>query len=318
MYNISQFKKRSRCLLGAGLILAALVGTMTSCSLHPEQKRYTFTVETAEASSLEDAPTALTPYDMAERHKYMDYVVKSDNGITVYVSSGDFSRVELLQALENGRITPEEILAQAESDARQELCKQEIVCSRNNLTTFVYRYPAYSLAVLNDMFENDREEQYLIRQILFSKPDASFLQPSLVALDDEAYIRVDYPDWGVTVEAKDVTPEEMTLVCTQSGEALDGELYLSTFLSVARKTEDGWELLEPDQYETPSYGEAVEAGRIIPKDSQTEYPVHWRDTMGALAPGLYNFRFYIYKFDQAGQSLDGQKVKVQVNILPQA
>lgn len=317
-------KQKTDCLLFLlGIMsITILAGLVTACSNQPERVEqgaepasgYVFEVVQEQTRQQEDARVPLTPYGLWERNQYMDYTVTIDTGLGVYVSSGALSRVELGQALEDGVITPEAIVSQAEGDARQGVCEQEIVCSHNNLTTFVYRYPAYSIGVLNDMFENDRGEKYLFREITFSTADARHGRQSASVLDDETYTRVDYPDWGVTLEAGNVTPEGMELRCGQFGKSLDGQLYLSTIFSIARKTEDGWEYVEPEAYEIPTFQEALEAGRTIPEGAQAVHKVDWTDMVGALEPGTYNLRFYVYKFDPVAETYGGQKVKVPIDV----
>lgn len=314
MDRIRHFCKRTIHRLGVILIITINIFALTSCAYQPDEGRYTFTVEQQPISQQQEPPDSLTPYGLAEQNKYMAYEVEIADGIMAFVSSNTFTRIELSQALEDGQITPEIILSQVERDAREEICDQEIVCGDHNLTTFVYRYPEYTVAVLNDMFENEREEQYLIRRIFFTNGNENFQHPSLVTLDDEAYIPVDYPDWGVTLEATDITSEGMNLVCRQSGKKPDGVLYLSSIFSVAQKTDTGWEMVEPKNYQIPSYNEAVQAGRTILVGAETEYSVDWRDMVGALSPGTYNLRFYVYLMNEDEGTLTGQKMKVSFTI----
>ena len=94
--------------------------------------------------------------------------------------------------------------------------------------------------------------------------------------------------WGITLTAKDVTPTGLTLVCTQSGGTVRGELLTGEEFVVERMT-DGEVLTAYTK--VPYIGEGVVAwnavGIIVPLNDTREFAVDWSRIYGELPSGQY-------------------------------
>ena len=92
-----------------------------------------------------------------------------------------------------------------------------------------------------------------------------------------------YPDWGLTLSAKDVTPSGLTLVCTQSGGEPSGDIMTGEdyYLTVWKKGH--WRMVMPV---IENYGWNSLA-HWIPKDNDTEFKIDWKWLYGELEPGTY-------------------------------
>lgn len=103
----------------------------------------------------------------------------------------------------------------------------------------------------------------------------------LVLLDD--LMQKGFPDWGLTLSAKDVTPSGLTLICTQSGGEPTGELMTGEdyYLTVWKK--EHWRMVVPV---IENYGWNSLA-HWISKDADTEFEIDWKWLYGELEPGTY-------------------------------
>lgn len=91
-----------------------------------------------------------------------------------------------------------------------------------------------------------------------------------------------FPNWGLTLSVKDVTASGLTLVCTQSGGELTGELETgSDYKLIVLK--EAWE-------DVPTiiddYGWTAEA-YMVAKDDVTEFEYNWEWLYGKLPAGTY-------------------------------
>lgn len=110
-----------------------------------------------------------------------------------------------------------------------------------------------------------------------------------IALDEadrispDSYCWLSYPpDWGLTLSVKNVTPSGMTLICTQSGGELTGELETGS-----RYTLQVWE--NGNWVEVPIFAEVnwtMEA-YLIQKDKNAEFELNWEWLYGKLPAGTY-------------------------------
>jgi len=103
----------------------------------------------------------------------------------------------------------------------------------------------------------------------------------LVMLED--LMQKSFPNWGLTLLAKDVTPSGLTLVCTQSGGEPSGDIMTGEdyYLTVWKKGH--WRMVMPV---IENYGWNSLA-HWIPKDNDTEFKIDWKWLYGELEPGTY-------------------------------
>ena len=94
--------------------------------------------------------------------------------------------------------------------------------------------------------------------------------------------------WGITLTARDVTPTGLTLVCTQSGGEIRGELLTGEDFVVERRP-DG-EILAAFA-EVPYIAEGGagwnDIAFSVPQNDTSEFPIDWSWLYGDLPPGQY-------------------------------
>ncbi len=102
-------------------------------------------------------------------------------------------------------------------------------------------------------------------------------------------------DWGVTLTAKDVTSDGMTLVCSQSGGNPTGELSTGPWYEIEKQVSGKWQ-------QAPIYAEVCweDIAWIIPKEDLTEWQVNWTWIYASLEPGEYRIAKEIMDFRQSG------------------
>lgn len=200
-----------------------------------------------------------------QRHLRISATVNADAGfINIPLEQGNYKELSLLNlenvtidldgttltledALREGRVTAEQLVAWARLDASQGLCS-EVAKSKNSLTEFTYRYPkfGYTLRSIYDLFEAPNGRQYLIADVSIY---AASTEPrySLPA-DEQTGCTIDFEDWGLDFEISEVGSTGLRVICTQSGGQQLGTLEVESYW-LGRKAPDalGWENVEEAQ-----------------------------------------------------------------------
>ena len=105
---------------------------------------------------------------------------------------------------------------------------------------------------------------------------------SVFKLDENGVVDEGFPNWGLTLSVKNVTESGLTLVCTQSGGELTGELQTgSDYKLIVLK--EAWEdvptIIEDYGWDMIAYG--------VAKDDVTEFEYNWEWLYGKLPAGTY-------------------------------
>lgn len=92
-----------------------------------------------------------------------------------------------------------------------------------------------------------------------------------------------FPDWGLTLSVKDVTPTGLTLVCTQKGGNLTGELQCGTDYHLIVLEDGTWKDVPTviEEYAWNSLAYWISEGK------DTEFDYSWEWLYGALPVGTY-------------------------------
>ena len=90
-------------------------------------------------------------------------------------------------------------------------------------------------------------------------------------------------DWGITLSVKDVTPTGMTLVCSQSGGEITGELQCGSDYSLLVNSNGVWNAVPYLVDEVAWTAEAYD----IPLDDSIEFELKWERLYGELPAGTY-------------------------------
>ena len=118
---------------------------------------------------------------------------------------------------------------------------------------------------------------------------SSYMPPEFVTLQE---------DWGITLEAEDITPGGLTIRCTQSGGNPTGELNTGSWYIVENWTqENGWK--EVDYVIKDNIGWTMEAW-LIPENSTSKWEVDWEWLYGKLPVGKYRIGKEIMDFREPG------------------
>lgn len=132
--------------------------------------------------------------------------------------------IKLDDAIKDGRITTEEIIAFSRIDSKNGYCR-ETYESKNGLCSFTYRYPTYELYVIYDVYETPDGEQHLIDSLSVCGPGSSAALRH--SYRDENGHLIDKEDWGLSFNILDSTSNTLSLFCTQSGGQHLGELIVT-------------------------------------------------------------------------------------------
>lgn len=90
-------------------------------------------------------------------------------------------------------------------------------------------------------------------------------------------------DWGITLSVKDVTPTGMTLVCSQSGGEITGELECGSDYSLLVNSNGVWNAVPYLVNEVAWTSEAY----CIPMNDSIEFELKWERLYGELPAGTY-------------------------------
>lgn len=163
---------------------------------------------------------------------------------------------KLADALQDGSVTVDRLIADARQDADQGYCREKAT-SKNGLTEFTYYYGDFRLHYVYDIYETPDGKQHLIAD--FSIIDSYSDIVSYRYSYNENGNCIDFEDWGLTFtvsQADDV----ITVVCTQSGGQQFGNLQFSeAFLEKKNPATQQWESLE-DNFTPGCIGTALTMG----------------------------------------------------------
>jgi hypothetical protein len=105
-------------------------------------------------------------------------------------------------------------------------------------------------------------------------------------------------DWGITLEAENVTPSGLTIICNQSGGENISELNTGSFYIIQQLEETGYVNIEylPQEYDVAWTSEAW----IIPLNNTIIWDVNWEWLYGKLPVGEYRIGKEIMNFRGPG------------------
>lgn len=173
-----------------------------------------------------------------ERHgNNITYLGISDVAIDI-----DGTTWELEDAVNEGQISSEEMIAYARLDVNNGFCEEKWE-SQNSLAKFTYRYLEYDIVYIYDVYETPNGKQHVISELAVCAPGRS---PSFFYVDEETGKPIDYEDWGLKFDVVEANDAEVILKCTQIGGQQIGKLYVEYFDLYRKNVEDGTEeYIEP-------------------------------------------------------------------------
>ncbi len=157
---------------------------------------------------------------------WTDWEEVSYLGITKATIDLDGTLWELGEAIQQGQISAAQVIALARLDASAGIC-YETWETENGLNTFTYHYPKYNLLYIYDAYETPDGRAYLISDFIVCSTGRS---PSVfLYIDEKTGKPIDYEDWGITLEITQVSPDGITLECSQSGGQQMGDLVVRSY-----------------------------------------------------------------------------------------
>lgn len=193
--------------------------------------------------------------------------------------------VSLNQAISNGTITTEEIIAYARIDARNNVCT-ELSETKNGLTGFTYQYPEFALQYVYDILEAPDGKQHLINRMIIAAPNrVQELTANYVDNSNEYGYLLDREDWGITLEVIGITPTELTIQCVQTGGQHIGELQLSEYVLY---TQD-WDFVNSPEGSNVGACEPIK----IQQNTTSTFTVSWQNSHDTLPSGKYLLSIWI-------------------------
>lgn len=182
--------------------------------------------------------------------------------------------IDLGTAIEDKKITVEEMDAYAKIDSKNGFCRMECA-SLNGFSLYVYHYDGYDIASYYDIFE---------------APDGSkeHFQKFCIATGnyytDVTESSVDYPyypreNWGVAFHVLEVTPDHIKLEITQSGGQQFGDLYIGPSLNIRKSKE---------QYYSTEGLIVQKKYSHITNDAKTEVVIQWPQGCPDFSSGEYS------------------------------
>lgn len=214
------------------------------------------------------------------------------NGVSQVTITIDGVSHDLIEAIQDGRITVEEIFAYARIDARNGICK-EICESELGLNRFVYQYPTYDIMCAYDVFETPSGRQHLVNDFAVYAPNKyKDISYAIYDRDENGFlVSLRREDWGLTFEAAEVTAQGLTLNCVQSGGNQVGELFLDGCMIAGMSEKNS------DFIQHPSGLKDLP----IALNEVSEFTLDWSEELGDLPSGDYYIRIFVldkYKEDQ--------------------
>lgn len=194
----------------------------------------------------------------------------------------DGRELPLEEAIREGSYTVEQLVADAQVDARKQICTEE-TRTINGLTQFHYTYrDVFNIDVINDIYQTPDGQEHLYRKVTINKngpaynPDRDFA--SVIVSEEDPTLHIDREDWGLTLEAEDITGSGMVLKTTQSGGQQAGTLELFDCWIFGNDTVVSWS--------NSSFPVSP-----ISMDGSGRIQLSWADTV--LTPGRYLIRLWI-------------------------
>lgn len=184
-------------------------------------------------------------------------------------------------AIQDGKITPEELFAYARLDAKNGYC-QEQYTSLNGLTHFCYTYPECDLCIVYDVYETPVGGQTLINELYFYASETYEFDDKDYYVDESSpwgYF-IDREDWGLTFTVTEVSSTEITADYTHEKNQEIGQLWLEDYTLYDYDPETGGQnyLTRIDLSRDGGGIELTKAGT---------FTLNWEDTFGTLEQGNY-------------------------------
>lgn len=219
--------------------------------------------------SADPAIEATLPVESTDRNLRISVTPRTNAGFTaIPLEQGNYKNIQYLgvenviididgiamrleDALQNGHISVDEMIAYARQDAALGLCR-ETAKSENGLTEFTFRYPEFRLRYIYDLYETPNNGKRLITDFLIYGPGN---EPRFLPADGETGEPIDYEDWGLRFEISSLDLSGITIKCSQSGGQQMGKLNIGGVMLLRK---------DPNTLALERVQPLTEEGEIVP------------------------------------------------------
>lgn len=286
--------KRKSCVL---IICALLSMCMILCGCEAQETAYTDAATNPEIVTPTDeiqsfrwfdlSVTPLSKEDLPWKNQILT-VPGTDRSLEISGFSAadifvDGAYIPLEQAVESGKITPEQVASFVRLDAAEGNCREEYV-THLGLTRFYYYYPEYAVQIVCDVKVFPDGTERLINGVAIESLEMVNTDPLSYMYMDENGNRLDVEDWGIRFETDNVSATGMTIRCTQSGGQHAGQLVITTFMTFSSQAGG------PVDLKIASFQNWFAehcATLAIENDGVTELVIDWGSLYGSLPSGEY-------------------------------
>ncbi len=211
------------------------------------------------------------------------------SGLTSVSICIDGEDMPLENAIRDGYVTVEKLIAQAREDARNLKCFEHHDTTLG-LTTFWYRYPdEYDIMVRHDVFVASDGAEFLYNTFYVTYPGGGDnISPGFGHFnEDGTHTSYKYEDWNLSFSVKEATTTSLVLDFSQGGRSMQtGTLVLEHFYIVSKDHK----LTIPEDLDHKQNLAALE------KNRQGRVTLDWTDLYGSLAPGDYELVLYVHDY----------------------
>lgn len=206
----------------------------------------------------------------------------------------DGSSYPLEEAIADGLITVEEIMAYAQIDARNGFCTED-AGSYNGLSHFVYHYPnTCDLYFTHDIYETPDGEKNITNYFSvhpYYGADFTYVEGSKYDENGDSY-PIDQEDWGLQFKITDSSSTGFSLNVWQSKGQQIGDLHVTDFILFCTDEDAPEEVLDLSTF--TYYFDSEDS--LISRDSTTTITVNFADAEDfpdTLPSGNYKMRLEI-------------------------
>lgn len=216
------------------------------------------------------------------------------NGITYYGCSEvkiDLSgkNSDLISAIQESLITPEEIVAYAQIDARNGFCKMKYQ-SKLGYAHYAYCYDDFEIVSTYDIFEAPDGSLYPLNELFIGisgfYENTTFGTPFVE--QNGQLISLAREDWGITFEVIGATPSGITIRYNLGNGQYLGDLCIIEFELLSVQNSDKREL-----YVRQDNGKVKTPISINLTQGTGEFTIDWSSGYGKISEGQHSIRLYI-------------------------
>lgn len=198
--------------------------------------------------------------------------------------------MKLEDALQEGHISVDEMIALARQDASMGFCN-EVAKSKNGVTVFTYHYQEFRLRCVYDLYETPDGGRHLSTGCMIYGNGS---EPQFFPGIDDTGRRIDYEDWGLLFEVLKSDPDSITINCSQSGGQQIGSLIIEDSM-LYKKNYDTNDLerieLLPERWNTITDNESdyweLNPDQFLSMDGTKELHLDFTQLYGQLCAGEY-------------------------------